>query len=86
MREENMPNYLVLDGDWLDREIRNAEILKEHAQDTGKPVAIAAASVRLESLKEIRRLAAPARPPEEGSIALSIEAPPDAPSPPAEEE
>ena len=80
-----MSSYLVLDGDWLEREIRNAEILKEHAHDTGKPIAIAAASVRLESLKEVRRLAAPALPAGEGPIGMSLEAPPASPAPPDEE-
>jgi hypothetical protein len=71
-----MPRYLLLDAEWLDREIHNAEMLREHAAGTGKSVAIAAASVRAESLKEIRRLAVETLPPGEGPIALSIAAPP----------
>ena len=55
-----MAKYLVLDSDWLKQQIENAKTLREHAQSTGKPVAIAAASVRLESLREIRNLAIPA--------------------------
>jgi len=52
--------YLVIESDWLDTQIKNAETLREHAQSSGKPVAIAAASIRLESLKEIRKFAAEA--------------------------
>lgn len=81
-----MPDYLVIDAAWLEREIANAEALRRHAQDTGKPVAIAAAGVRAESLKEIRRLAAAALAPGEGEIALSIAAPPKAPAAPPIEE
>ena len=40
-----MPNYLVIDADWLDGEIGKAETLRAHAQSTGKPVAIAAAGM-----------------------------------------
>ncbi|MCU0727290.1 MAG: hypothetical protein MUE73_16145 [Planctomycetes bacterium] len=76
-----MARYVVLDAEWLDREIRNAETLREHAVATGKPVAIAAAAVRAEGLKEIRRLAVPALDPGEGPIALSIATPPAAPAP-----
>lgn len=53
-----MPRYLVLDSEWLEARIKQAESLREHAQSTGKPIAIAAASIRLESLKEIRDVAA----------------------------
>ena len=81
-----MANYLVLDADWLEREIRNAEILREHAQGSGKPIAIAAAGVRLESLKEVRRLSSPALPEGEGEIALSIAGAPGSPAPPPPEE
>jgi hypothetical protein len=52
-----VPKYLVLDNDWLQAQIRQAESLREHAQSTGKPIAIAAASIRLESLKEIEKVA-----------------------------
>ena len=52
-----MAKYLVLDSDWLKLQIENAKTLREHAQSSGKPVAIAAASVRLESLREIRNQA-----------------------------
>jgi hypothetical protein len=76
-----MARYVVLDAEWLDREIRNAEKLREHAVATGKPVAIAAAGVRAEGLKEIRRLAVPALDPGEGPITLSIATPPAAPAP-----
>ncbi len=55
-----MTRYLVLDSDWLKTRIENAKTLRDHAQSTGKPVAIAAASVRLESLREIRSRAMPA--------------------------
>ena len=55
-----MSRYLVIESDWLDTQIKNAETLREHAQSSGKPVAIAAASIRLESLKEIRKFAAEA--------------------------
>ena len=55
-----MKKYLILDADWLAQQIENAKLLREHAQSSGKPVAIAAASVRLESLREIRNLAIPA--------------------------
>ena len=58
-----MAKYLVLDSDWLKIQIENAMVLREHAQSSGKPVAIAAASVRLESLREIQRQAIPAAPP-----------------------
>jgi len=53
-----MSRYLVIESDWLDAQIRQAETLREHAQSNGKPVAIAAASIRLESLKEILKVAA----------------------------
>ena len=76
-----MSNYVVLDADWLEREIENAKTLREHAQDTGKSVAIAAASVRHESLKEIRRLSVPVLPAGEGAIGLSIASPPASPGP-----
>jgi hypothetical protein len=76
-----MARYVVIDAEWLDREIRNAEALREHAKATGKPVAIAATGVRAESLKEVRRLAVPALPPGEGAIALSMASPPAAPVP-----
>jgi hypothetical protein len=66
-------NYLVIDGDWLEEAIRQAESLRENAQSTGKPVAIAAAGIRLESLKQIRDLAVRALPAGEGAIGLSIE-------------
>ena len=75
-----MPNYLVIDADWLDREIGNARVLTEHAKETGKPVAIAAAAVRLESLKEVLKLGVPALPPGEGGIPLSVAAPPAGPA------
>ena len=52
-----MAKYVVLDSDWLKQQIEAAKVLREHAQSTGKPVAIAAASVRLESLREIRNQA-----------------------------
>jgi len=52
-----MAKHLVLDSDWLKRQIENAKTLRDHAQSSGKPVAIAAASVRLESLREIRNQA-----------------------------
>ncbi len=55
-----MANYLVLDSEWLRVQIENAQVLRVHAQSSGKPVAIAAASVRLESLREIQRQAVPA--------------------------
>ena len=74
-----MSSYLVIDAEWLDREIRNAEVLREHAQSAGKPIAIAAASVRLESLREIRRFGSPALPEGEGQIAISISTPPGTP-------
>ena len=74
-----MANYRVIDGDWLERAIRAAESLRESAQSSGKPVAIAAAGIRLESLKQIRDLAVPAGPEGEGPIALSIGRPPAAP-------
>ena len=74
-----MANYLVIDGDWLERAIRAAESLRESAQSSGKPVAIAAAGIRLESLKQIRELAVPARAPGEGTIRLSIDRAPGAP-------
>lgn len=77
-----MPNYLVIDAEWLEREIRNAEILREHAQDAGKPIAIAAAGVRLGGLQEIKELAAPALPEGEGEIALSMARAPGNPLPP----
>ena len=54
-----MSRYVVIESDWLDTRIREAETLREHAQSSGKPVAIAAASIRLESLKEIRRIGLP---------------------------
>ena len=73
-----MPSYLVIDADWLGREIRNAEILREHAQSGGKPIAIAAAGVRLESLREVLRLGSRALPPGAGEIAFSIATPPGA--------
>ena len=53
-----MSRYVVIESDWLDTRIREAETLREHAQSSGKPVAIAAASIRLESLKEIRKIGA----------------------------
>lgn len=53
-----MPRRFVIDADWLETAIRAAEELRAHAQSTGKPVAIAAAGVRLETLKEVRRMAA----------------------------
>ena len=71
--EETLPEYLVIDGAWLEDAIRSAETLREHAQSTGRAVAIAATSVRLESLREVRRLAVAALPPGEGGIELSIE-------------
>ena len=74
-----MAKYLVLDSDWLKTRIENAKQLRDHAQSSGKPVAIAAASVRLESLREIRKLAIPAGPPGsagEGEISLAIPGPP----------
>jgi hypothetical protein len=52
-----MAKYLVLDSDWLKQQIEAAKTLRDHAQSSGKPVAIAAASVRLESLREIRKRA-----------------------------
>ena len=55
-----MSRYVVLESEWLEARIREAETLRDHAQSSGKPVAIAAASIRLESLKEIRRIAVPA--------------------------
>ena len=75
-----MANYLVIDADWLEREIRNAEVLREHAQDSGKPVAIAAAGVRLGGLVEIRQLGVPALPEGEGEIGLSIDREPGSPN------
>ena len=39
-----MSRYLVLETDWLEARIREAESLRESAQSSGKPVAIAAAS------------------------------------------
>jgi hypothetical protein len=74
-----MAKYLVLDSDWLKTQIENAKQLRDHAQSSGKPVAIAAASVRLESLREIRKLAVPACPPGsagEEEITLAIPGPP----------
>lgn len=71
-----MANYLVIDADWLDIEIEKAVTLREHAQSTGKAVAIAAAGIRLESLREIRRIAQPALGPDAGKIRLSIDRPP----------
>ena len=73
-----MSRYVVLDADWLEQEIRTAEILREHAQETGKAVAIAAAAIRVESMKEVRRRCLPALPLGEGNIAFSIEGPPPA--------
>ena len=55
-----MSRYIVIESDWLETRIREAETLREHANSSGKPVAIAAASIRLESLKEIRKIGAPA--------------------------
>jgi hypothetical protein len=54
-----MANYMKIDVDWLEQEIGKATVLREHAQSSGKPVAMAAASVRLESLREIRRNLSP---------------------------
>lgn len=82
--EAGMANYLVIDADWLEREIRNAENLRAHAQDSGKPVAIAAAGVRLGGLQEIKDLAVPALPAGEGEIRLSIDREPGNPAPPPE--
>jgi len=65
-----MPDYYVINGEWLEREIAAAEKLREHAQATGKSVAIAASGVRVESLKEIRRLAVAAT--EEGPKSLAV--------------
>lgn len=74
-----MAKYLVIDADWLERAIRDAETLREHAQSSGKAVAIAAAGIRLESLKEIRRRAAPAAAVEgDGPIRITLERPPEA--------
>lgn len=71
-----MPKYLVLDSDWLKEQIENAKTLREHAQSSGKPVAIAAASVRLESLREIRKNAIPAsRPGMVGDSEISLAIP-----------
>jgi len=50
----------VIETEWIEARIREAETLREHAQSSGKPVAIAAASIRLESLKEIRKVGASA--------------------------
>ncbi len=55
--EALVSRYLVIESAWLDTQIRQAETLREHAQSSGKPVAIAAAAIRLESLKEIRKIA-----------------------------
>ncbi|MEN8150640.1 MAG: hypothetical protein ABFS86_12515 [Planctomycetota bacterium] len=55
-----MSRYVVIESDWLETRIREAETLREHAQSSGKPVAIAAAGIRLESLKEIRKIGVPA--------------------------
>ena len=54
-----MSRYVVIESDWLEARIRDAETLRDHAQSSGKPVAIAAASIRLESLKEIRKIGVP---------------------------
>ena len=70
-----MAKYLVLDSDWLVKQIESAKVLRDHAQSTGKPVAIAAASIRLESLREIQNQAIPAGRPGmigEGEITLAI--------------
>ncbi len=66
-----MAGYYVINGDWLEREIATAETLREHAQGTGKSVAIAATGVRVESLKEILQLAVPAT--EEGPTKLAVQ-------------
>ena len=60
IRRNPVSRYLVIESEWLATQIKQAETLREHAQSSGKPVAIAAASIRLESLKEIRRVAAEA--------------------------
>ena len=71
----NVARYLVLDAEWLEAQIRQAETLREHAQSTGKPVAIAAASIRLESLKEIRKTAAEALDAGRGEVEISFTPP-----------
>jgi hypothetical protein len=66
-------SYLVIEREWLEQQIRQAEVLREHAQSTGKPVAIAAASIRLESLKEIRDHAIEGREEGEGKVVLAFD-------------
>ncbi len=74
-----MPRYLVLSADWLEREIRQADILREHAKATGKPIAIAAAGVRAEGLKEVLRHAVEARPSGTDPLTISLPSLPPAP-------